>query len=539
MGAWCADSKTNVATMGDDDFATTRSRSCRRRRHPAIVHTAKDGTARCSRTASRCSPARSSTRTLMDAGALNEFLAEQIEQAKADDVLFSVHLKATMMKVSDPIIFGHVVKVFFADVFRKYGDELAAAGSRPNDGLGGILAGLDALAERRRDQGGVRGRAWPTARRSPMVDSDKGITNLHVPSDVIIDASMPAMIRNGGKIWGVDGGEADTLAVIPDSSYAGVFQAVIDDCSANGALDPATIGSVPNVGLMAQAAEEYGSHDKTFEIPTAGTVAGRQHRGRRADRARGRRRRHLARLPDQGRPVQDWVKLAVTRARATGSPAVFWLDEKRAHDANHREGQRLPADHDTAGPRHQIIARRPRRARSPSSGCVEGEDTISVTGNVLRDYNTDLFPILELGHEGQDALGRAADDRRRSVRDRRRRLGAEARPAARRGELPALGQPRRVLRAGAVAGAPRGAGRQRRAPRSSPTPSTAPPARSSTRTGRPAASSARSTTAARTSTSRSTGPRSSPRRPTTPSSRRRSRRWPRRCARTRRRSSTS
>jgi isocitrate dehydrogenase len=265
--------------------------------------------------------------------ALDEFLLEQIADAKDQGLLFSLHLKATMMKVSDPIIFGHVVKAFFPAVFEQYGADLEAAGLSPSNGLGGILAGLDALpngAEIKAafEQGIAEGPALA------MVDSDKGITNLHVPSDVIVDASMPAMIRTSGHMWGPDGGEADTLAVIPDSSYAGVYQAVIDDCRANGAYDPTTMGSVPNVGLMAQKAEEYGSHDKTFEITAAGTVqvvnaAGdvlMSHDVQPGDIWRA--------CQTKDAPIRDWVKLAVTRARASQTPAVFWLDESRAHDRN-------------------------------------------------------------------------------------------------------------------------------------------------------------------------------------------------------------
>ena len=277
-----------------------------------------------------------------------------------------------MMKVSDPIIFGHVVKVYFADVFEKYGADLAAAELSPNDGLGGILAGLDALPNGAEIKAAFE-EALANGPRLSYVNSDKGITNLHVPSDVIIDASMPAMIRNGGKLWGVDGGEDDTLAVIPDSSYAGVFQAVIDDVKANGPLDPATIGSVPNVGLMAQAAEEYGSHDKTFEISAAGTVkvvnsAGEtliEHEVDAGDIWRACQTKDI--------PVQDWVKLAVTRARASGSPAVFWLNEERAHDrqlidkVNAVPGR---ARHRGAGGSTSGSCRRPTPRRSPSSGCA-------------------------------------------------------------------------------------------------------------------------------------------------------------------------
>lgn len=389
-------SKTNVATMGEHDFASNEK---------SVTMPADDTLSIVLETANGATTLKDGLQVLageivdatrMDAGALNEFLARTIEQAKAEDVLYSVHLKATMMKVSDPIIFGHVVKVFFADVFKKYGADLAAAELSPNDGLGGILAGLDALPNGAEIRAAFEA-ALENGPRLSYVNSDKGITNLHVPSDVIIDASMPAMIRNGGKLWGVDGGEDDTLAVIPDSSYAGVFQAVIDDVKANGPLDPATIGTVPNVGLMAQAAEEYGSHDKTFEIPTAGTVkilngAGEtliEHAVDAGDIWRACQTKDV--------PVQDWVKLAVGRARATGSPAIFWLNEERAHDRQiiEKVNAYLP-EHDTEGLDIRIMA--PAEAAAFSVERMrKGEDTISVTGNVLRDYNTDLFPILELG----------------------------------------------------------------------------------------------------------------------------------------------
>ncbi len=301
-----------------------------------------------------------------------------------------------MMKVSDPIIFGHAVRAFFPKTFAKYGDQLAAAGLTPNDGLGAILKGLGALP----DGADITASFETELADGPalaMVDSDRGITNLHVPSDIIVDASMPAMIRTSGQMWGPDGKEADTLAVIPDSSYAGIYQVVIDDCRSNGAFDPATMGSVPNVGLMAQAAEEYGSHDKTFEMPSDGTV-------RVVDSAG-----HIVLEQPVGSgdifrmcqtkdvPIRDWVRLAVSRARATGDPAVFWLDAQRAHDANLIEKVRsyLP-EHDTDGLRIEIMA--PEQAIALSLERIRrGQNTISVTGNVLRDYLTDLFPILELG----------------------------------------------------------------------------------------------------------------------------------------------
>ncbi|MFT4288834.1 NADP-dependent isocitrate dehydrogenase [Nocardioides sp.] len=334
--------------------------------------------------------------TFLSVADLHAFLRDALAQAKAEDVLFSVHLKATMMKVSDPIIFGHVVKAYFADVFATYGADLAAAGLSANDGLGAILAGLASLPNGAEIEAAITA-AIEAGSRLSYVNSDKGITNLHVPSDVIVDASLPALIRNGGRLWGSDGGEDDTLAVIPDSSYAGVYQTVIDDVKKNGPLDPATIGTVPNVGLMAQAAEEYGSHDKTFEIPTAGTVRVLasdgtvllEHDVEAGDIWRGTQTKDI--------PIQDWVKLAVSRARATGAPAVFWLDESRAHDASiiAKVNAYLP-EHATDGLDIKILS--PQLATAYSLERMrQGLDTISVTGNVLRDYNTDLFPILELG----------------------------------------------------------------------------------------------------------------------------------------------
>lgn len=397
MGAWSSDSATNVATMGADDFRSNeKSVVIEADTTVSIQHVGADGTTSELKGAFPVLAGEIVDGTVMRAAALDEFLAAQVARAKAEGVLFSVHLKATMMKVSDPIIFGHVVEAFFPDVFARYGADLKAAGLSASNGLGGILAGLDQLpngAEIKAafEQGLADGPALA------MVDSDKGITNLHVPSDVIVDASMPAMIRTSGHMWGPDGNEADTLAVIPDSSYASVYQTVIDDCRAHGAYDPTTMGSVPNVGLMAQAAEEYGSHDKTFEIASAGTVQV-------VDAAGTVLIEHAVEAGDIWRacqtkdvPVRDWVKLAVTRARASGTPAIFWLDASRAHDANliAKVEAYLP-DHDTSGLTIEIMS--PADATQYSIDRIrKGEDTISVTGNVLRDYNTDLFPILELG----------------------------------------------------------------------------------------------------------------------------------------------
>ncbi|MCY7395166.1 MAG: NADP-dependent isocitrate dehydrogenase [Nocardioides sp.] len=401
MGAWSSDSRTNVATMGTDDFfANEQSVVIAGDDTLSIEHVGSDGTLTVLKQAVPVLAGEVVDATFMNVAALRRFLTEQIARAKAEDVLFSAHLKATMMKVSDPIIFGHVVQAFFPTLFEQYGEQLAAAGISANDGLGALLDAAGSLP----DGDAIRAAVQQGLADGPavaMVDSEKGITNLHVPSDVIIDASMPAMIRTSGHMWGPDGEEADTLAVIPDSCYAGVYQTVLDDCRAHGAFDPATMGSVPNVGLMANAAEEYGSHDKTFEVPAAGTVrvvnqAGdtlMQHTVERGDIWRA--------CQTKDAPIRDWVKLAVTRARASGSPAIFWLDESRAHDANliakiHEYLPQADLVGDTDGLVIEIMA--PAAATAYSLERIRrGEDTISVTGNVLRDYNTDLFPILELG----------------------------------------------------------------------------------------------------------------------------------------------
>ena len=395
--AFPAGSKTRVATMGHDDFKSNEKSWVAAHDDVLTVrHIAEDGAVTVLKDNLKVLPREIIDATFLSASALDAFLAETLEIAKADDVLYSLHLKATMMKVSDPIIFGHAVKAYFSAVFDAHGDELAAAGLTPNNGLGSILSGLGSL-----DDGDKIGAEFTAALeagpRLSYVNSDKGITNLHVPSDVIVDASMPALVRNGGKLWGVDGGEDDTLAVIPDSSYASVYQAVIDDVIANGALDPATIGTVPNVGLMAQAAEEYGSHDKTFEIAAPGTVQVLdsegtvliEHEVGTGDIWRATQTKHI--------PVIDWVRLAVGRARATGVPAVFWLDVNRAHDAQliAKVHQAL-ATLDVSGIEILILA--PKEATLYTLARLrEGLDTISVTGNVLRDYLTDLFPILEVG----------------------------------------------------------------------------------------------------------------------------------------------
>lgn len=399
MGAWSPESKTNVATMGENDFKSNEQSVILPSDDTLTIRfTAADGTEKVLKEGLAVLKDEIVDATVMRAAALDEFLAEQVQRAAQEDILFSVHLKATMMKVSDPILFGHAVKAYFPGVFETYGEQLAAAGLSPNNGLASILNGLDLLDEdtARGVKEGIE-RGLEEGPSLAMVDSRKGITNLHVPSDVIVDASMPAMIRTSGHMWGADDDEHDTLAVLPDSSYAGVYQAVIDDCRANGALDPTTIGSVPNVGLMAQKAEEYGSHDKTFEIEGKGVVevlnsAGEvllSHEVEQGDIWRACQTKDV--------PVRDWVKLAVRRSRESGTPAVFWLDPERAHDANLiTKVNEYLKDEDTEGLDLRILD--PITATKFSLDRIrQGLDTISVTGNVLRDYLTDLFPILELG----------------------------------------------------------------------------------------------------------------------------------------------
>jgi isocitrate dehydrogenase len=397
MGTWSPESKTTVAHMDADDFRSNELSVVMA--HAGELHVSlvsPDGTSTELREPIPVLAGEVVDASVLRVGPLRAFLTAQIAKAKADDVLFSVHLKATMMKVSDPLIFGHVVEVFFPKTFAAYGPALAEAGLSATNGLGSILDGLGALPNGEE----IRASFDAELAEGPalaMVDSDKGITNLHVPSDVIVDASMPAMIRSSGHMWGPDGEEADTLAVIPDSSYAGVYAVVVDDCRAHGAFDPATMGSVPNVGLMAQAAEEYGSHNKTFEIPSDGTVVVVNDAGDEVfdiDVAKG----DIFRMcQTKDIPIRDWVKLAVRRARATGDPAVFWLDPTRAHDANLITKVRESlAELDTDGLSIEIMS--PVEATALSLERIRrGENTISVTGNVLRDYLTDLFPILELG----------------------------------------------------------------------------------------------------------------------------------------------
>ncbi|QQL43680.1 NADP-dependent isocitrate dehydrogenase [Sulfuriroseicoccus oceanibius] len=399
MGAWSSDSKSNVAHMdGGDFFSNEKSVTVHGETDVKIELVGKDGSTTVLKESTPLLAGEVLDATRMSKKALVTFLEEQVARAKSEDVLFSLHMKATMMKVSDPIIFGHCVEVFFKDVFTKHADVIAELGVDPKNGFGDLVSKLGSLpAEKKAEIEADIAAVYAAGPEIAMVDSDKGITNLHVPSDIIIDASMPAMIRNSGQMWNAEGKTKDTLAVIPDSSYAGVYQATIDFCRENGAFDPTTMGTVPNVGLMAQKAEEYGSHDKTFEIPADGTV-------RVVDAAGNVLIEHEVEEGDIWRacqtkdaPIRDWVKLAVNRARATGVPAVFWLDKNRAHDAQLIEKvNTYLQDHDTEGLELHIMS--PVEATEFSLARIkDGKDTISVTGNVLRDYLTDLFPILELG----------------------------------------------------------------------------------------------------------------------------------------------
>lgn len=396
MGEWSSDSKTNVATMDAGDFRHNEKSVIMPEADTLTIKLVTADGEQVLKDGLKVEAGEVIDGTYMSAKALDTFLLDAVQRAKDEGVLFSAHLKATMMKVSDPIIFGHVVRAYFKDVYDKYGEELLAAGLDGENGLGAIYDGLASL-----DNGEEIRAAFDKALQDgpalAQVNSAKGITNLHVPSDVIIDASMPAMIRTSGHMWNADDQEQDTLAVIPDSSYAGVYQTVIDDCRENGAYDPTTMGTVPNVGLMAKKAEEYGSHDKTFKIPAAGKVqvvnsAGDvliEHDVEAGDIWRA--------CQTKDAPIQDWVKLAVNRARLSGMKTIFWLDEERAHDRNLIElVKKYLADHDTEGLDISIAS--PVEATRVSVERIRrGEDTISVTGNVLRDYNTDLFPILELG----------------------------------------------------------------------------------------------------------------------------------------------
>ena len=402
MGEWSTHSRTEVATMSEGDFRSSeRSFVVHGDKTFQIVHVATDGTETILKNAVTAEDGDIIDASVMSIGALEQFLTAQIERARERDVLFSLHLKATMMKVSDPVIFGHAVRAFFPEVFTRFGAKLEDAGLSANNGLGAILSGLEALDAETAEA--IRTLVSDRLAEGPelaMVDSDRGITNLHVPSDVIVDASMPAMIRTGGKMWGSDGAPHDTLAVIPDSSYAPIYQVVIDDCRRHGAFDPARMGTVPNVGLMAQKAEEYGSHDKTFIAPADGRIEIRSTCGCHDAALTS----HTVQAGDIFRachtkdaPVRDWVALAVRRARLSETPAFFWLDPERAHDREiAAKVERALADEDTYGLDIRVLS--PVEAmRETLARTRDGLDTISVTGNVLRDYLTDLFPIMELG----------------------------------------------------------------------------------------------------------------------------------------------
>ncbi|MFM0278894.1 NADP-dependent isocitrate dehydrogenase [Paraburkholderia sediminicola] len=399
MGAWSADSKSHVAHMNSGDFyGSEKSALIAAAGAVKIELIAADGSAKVLKEKTAVQAGEIIDASVLSKNALRSFIEAEIADAKSKGVLFSVHLKATMMKVSDPIIFGHVVSVFYQDVLTKHADVLAQAGFNPNNGIGDLYARLKDLPAETREAIEADIKAQYAQRpQLAMVNSDKGITSLHVPSDVIVDASMPAMIRESGKMWGADGALHDAKAVIPDRCYADVYQAVIEDCKKNGAFDPVTMGTVPNVGLMAQAAEEYGSHDKTFQIPANGVV-------RVTDAAGTVLIEQAVEAGDIWRmcqtkdaPVQDWIKLAVNRARATNTPAIFWLDAARAHDAQIiNKVEQYLKDHDTSGLDIRVMT--PVEATKFSIERIRaGKDTISVTGNVLRDYLTDLFPIMELG----------------------------------------------------------------------------------------------------------------------------------------------
>ncbi|TMX36561.1 NADP-dependent isocitrate dehydrogenase [Vibrio sp. Hep-1b-8] len=399
MGAWSKDSKSHVSSMADNDFfGSEKSHTVSGETKVAIEFVDAAGSVKQLKAPFALQDKEIIDCSVMNKKALVEFFEAQIEEAKQQDVLLSLHMKATMMKVSDPVIFGHAVKVYYKDVFAKYGDLFDKLSVDVNNGLGDVYAKIQALPAAQKEEIEAALQAvYETQPPLAMVDSDRGITNLHVPSDIIVDASMPAMLRSSGQMWGPDGKQKDTKAMIPDRCYAGIYQAVIDFCKENGAFDPTTMGSVPNVGLMAQKAEEYGSHDKTFILDAAGTVRIVDASGAVLLEQSVEEGDIFRMCQVKDAPIQDWVKLAVTRARATGAPAVFWLDENRAHDAQliEKVNQYLP-QHDIEGLEIKILA--PLEACQFSLERIkQGLDTISVTGNVLRDYLTDLFPILELG----------------------------------------------------------------------------------------------------------------------------------------------
>ncbi|EDM25736.1 Isocitrate dehydrogenase [Lentisphaera araneosa HTCC2155] len=397
MGAWSADSKSHVASMSEKDFyGSETSTTIPAATSAKIVFNGADGSETVLKDGLALQEGEILDSSVMNMAALKSFVAKEIADAKEQGILFSLHMKATMMKVSDPIIFGAVVEVFYKDVFAKYGSLFAELGVDTKNGLGDVYAKIAGHAQEAEVKAAIDA-VYETSPALAMVDSDRGITNLHVPSDVIIDASMPAMIRTSGQMWNAEGNAQDAKALIPDRCYAGVYQATIDFCKKNGAFDPTTMGSVPNVGLMAQKAEEYGSHDKTFQMAAAGTVSAIDADGTVLLEQTVEAGDIFRMCQVKDAPIRDWVKLAVNRARATGVPAIFWLDENRAHDAQLiKKVEAYLCEHDTSGLTIKILA--PIQATEYTlERTKDGEDTISVTGNVLRDYLTDLFPILELG----------------------------------------------------------------------------------------------------------------------------------------------
>jgi isocitrate dehydrogenase len=525
MGAWSADSKSHVAHMSEGDFyGTEKSALISEAGDVKIELTAADGAKTVLKEKTPVKAGEIIDAAVLSTAKLKSFLQAQIDDARATSVLFSVHLKATMMKVSDPVIFGHVVSVFYKDVLAKHADALKQAGFDPNNGIGDLYAKIQSLpADKQAEITADIDAGYKTLPQLAMVNSDRGITNLHVPSDVIVDASMPAMIRDSGKMWNAEGNLQDAKAVIPDRSYAGVYQAVIEDCKRNGAYNPVTMGSVPNVGLMAQAAEEYGSHNKTFVIPAAGTVRVTDASGKvlleQAVEAGDLWR--MCQTKDAA--VQDWVKLAVTRARATKTPAVFWLDENRAHDAQIiAKVKHYLKDHDTSGLDLRILS--PVEATKFSVKRIrEGLDTISVTGNVLRDYLTDWAPAPRCCRSCRWSPAAACLKRARAVPPPST-CNSSWKKASCAGIRWASSWPwqNRWTTWAAATATP--------AHRSWPRPWTWRPPSSWTRTSRPSARSAAWTTAAATTTWPCTGPRPWPRRLTTanwlPCSRRRPARWP-------------
>ncbi|WP_312697138.1 MULTISPECIES: NADP-dependent isocitrate dehydrogenase [Sphingobacterium] len=397
MGAWASDSKTSVTSMQDGDFySSEQSLTLDADSQFKIEFVAANGETKELKGLAKLKAGEVIDSSVMHVAKLKEFVAQAIQEAKEAGVLLSAHLKATMMKVSDPIIFGAIVEVYFKEVFEKYDALFKELGINKNNGLGEVYAKIAGTPQEAEVKAAINA-AIANGPDLAMVNSDKGITNLHVPSDVIVDASMPAMIRVGGKMWDKNGAERDTLAIIPDRSYAGIYEAVIEDCKVNGAYDPKTMGSVPNVGLMAQKAEEYGSHDKTFQAPSNGVIKVVDNNGKTLMEQQVEEGDIFRMCQTKDAPIQDWVKLAVNRARLSATPAVFWLDENRAHDREIiKKVNTYLADHDTNGLDIRILS--PIEATKFSIDRIrKGEDTISVTGNVLRDYLTDLFPILELG----------------------------------------------------------------------------------------------------------------------------------------------